>query len=84
VQAATDIAREADALASAFDTASRAEEPDEEATVAAMAGQRDKARAGSDFFRHTWPTGRSNSQSCAIVVSFGPCGSINFFPFLWR
>ena len=50
VQAATDIAREADALASAFDAASRAD-PDEEATVAAMSEAINQWIGGLDTLR---------------------------------
>jgi len=50
VQAATDIAREADALAGAFDPAGRAE-PDEEATVAAMAEAVNQWIGGLDTLR---------------------------------
>ena len=50
VQAATDIAREADALAAAFDAASHAE-PDDEATVAAMAEAVNQWIGGLDTLR---------------------------------
>ncbi len=50
VQAATDISREADALAAAFDAASRAE-PDDEATVAAMSEAINQWIGGLDTLR---------------------------------